>query len=185
MTKIQKTEGDLEALKSDLAQALNLETGSKKSEVTINSTTGHIIVKVTLHSPFSFVDWPEPPINIHLVIYRAGAKMRFKSFSWNGTFRVENKMKSRESIVLPFTVRTSAHKEVKCQSSRNPSNSSPPPHRPLLVSCSISSGVSSTCIVAEFLVLLLCINVFFMRDLTCTFMGCISYFSRLFSLLLF
>ena len=46
MTKIQKTEGDLEALKSDLAKALNLETSSKKAEVTINSTTGHIIVKV-------------------------------------------------------------------------------------------------------------------------------------------
>lgn len=46
LTKIQKTEGDLEALKSDLAKALNLETGSKKPEVTINSTTGHIIVKV-------------------------------------------------------------------------------------------------------------------------------------------
>ncbi|KAE8557252.1 hypothetical protein EYB25_001958 [Talaromyces marneffei] len=45
LTKIQKTEGDLEALKSDLAKALNLETGSKKPEVTINSTTGHIIVK--------------------------------------------------------------------------------------------------------------------------------------------
>ena len=46
LTKIQKTEGDLEALKSDLAKALNLETSSKKAEVTINSTTGHIIVKV-------------------------------------------------------------------------------------------------------------------------------------------
>jgi hypothetical protein len=46
LTKIQKTEGDLEALKSDLGKALNLETGSKKPEVTINSTTGHIIVKV-------------------------------------------------------------------------------------------------------------------------------------------
>jgi large subunit ribosomal protein L49 len=46
LTKIQKTEGDLEALKSDLAKALNLETGSKKPEITINSTTGHIIVKV-------------------------------------------------------------------------------------------------------------------------------------------
>jgi large subunit ribosomal protein L49 len=45
LTKIQKTEGDLEALKSDLAKALNLETGSKKPEITINSTTGHIIVK--------------------------------------------------------------------------------------------------------------------------------------------
>lgn len=52
LTKIQKTEGDLEALKSDLAKALNLETGSKKPEITINSTTGHIIVKVCRDQDF-------------------------------------------------------------------------------------------------------------------------------------
>lgn len=52
LTKIQKTEGDLEALRSDLAKALNLEEESgssqskKNSAVTINSTNGHIIVKV-------------------------------------------------------------------------------------------------------------------------------------------
>ncbi|KAH8692652.1 mitochondrial large subunit ribosomal protein-domain-containing protein [Talaromyces proteolyticus] len=49
LTKIQKTEGDLEALRSDLARTLGLETGdprAKKSpEVTINPTNGHIVVK--------------------------------------------------------------------------------------------------------------------------------------------
>ncbi|KAL1962083.1 hypothetical protein VTN77DRAFT_611 [Rasamsonia byssochlamydoides] len=48
-TKIQKTEGDLEALRSDLARALGLESGepnAKKSpDVTINRLNGHIIVK--------------------------------------------------------------------------------------------------------------------------------------------
>ncbi|KAL1885156.1 54S ribosomal protein img2, mitochondrial [Paecilomyces lecythidis] len=46
-TKIQKTEGDLEALRSDLARALGLESGdSRKSpDVTINRLNGHIIVK--------------------------------------------------------------------------------------------------------------------------------------------
>jgi large subunit ribosomal protein L49 len=51
-TKIQKTEGDLEALRSDLARALGLESGdpnAKKSpDVTINRLNGHIIVKVRL-----------------------------------------------------------------------------------------------------------------------------------------
>lgn len=49
LTKIQKTEGDLEVLRSDLAKALNLESDEsqpkKKSEVTINQLNGHIIVK--------------------------------------------------------------------------------------------------------------------------------------------
>ncbi|KAL2014211.1 hypothetical protein VTN00DRAFT_1736 [Thermoascus crustaceus] len=47
-TKIQKTEGDLEALRSDLARALGLESGDgrkKSPDVTINRLNGHIIVK--------------------------------------------------------------------------------------------------------------------------------------------
>ncbi|KAL1857785.1 54S ribosomal protein img2, mitochondrial [Paecilomyces lecythidis] len=47
-TKIQKTEGDLEALRSDLARALGLESGdsrNKSPDVTINRLNGHIIVK--------------------------------------------------------------------------------------------------------------------------------------------
>ncbi|PYH92764.1 hypothetical protein BO71DRAFT_17874 [Aspergillus ellipticus CBS 707.79] len=42
-TKLQKTEGDLDALKSDLAQFLGIE--KKSSDVTINRLNGHIIVK--------------------------------------------------------------------------------------------------------------------------------------------
>lgn len=49
-TKIQKTEGDLEALRTDLARALGLEpadgSGKKSPDVTINQLNGHIIVKV-------------------------------------------------------------------------------------------------------------------------------------------
>lgn len=49
-TKIQKTEGDLEALRSDLARALGLESKSTKSpDVFINHTNGHIVVKVKHH----------------------------------------------------------------------------------------------------------------------------------------
>lgn len=48
-TKIQKTEGDLEALRSDLARYLGLESGDprapKSPDVTINRLNGHIIVK--------------------------------------------------------------------------------------------------------------------------------------------
>ncbi|KAL2222893.1 putative mitochondrial large ribosomal subunit L49 [Thermoascus aurantiacus ATCC 26904] len=48
-TKIQKTEGDLEALRTDLARALGLEpadgSGKKSPDVTINQLNGHIIVK--------------------------------------------------------------------------------------------------------------------------------------------
>lgn len=44
LTKIQKTEGDLDALRSDLAQTLGIDTRSP--DVSINRLTGHIIVKV-------------------------------------------------------------------------------------------------------------------------------------------
>jgi len=48
-TKIQKTEGDLEALRNDLARTLGLESGdpraAKSPEVAINRLNGHIIVK--------------------------------------------------------------------------------------------------------------------------------------------
>ncbi|KAB8202849.1 Mitochondrial large subunit ribosomal protein Img2 [Aspergillus parasiticus SU-1] len=48
-TKIQKTEGDLDALRSDLARYLGLESGEprspKSSDITINRLNGHIIVK--------------------------------------------------------------------------------------------------------------------------------------------
>ncbi len=51
-TKIQKTEGDLDALRNDLARYLGLESGernsAKSSEITINRLNGHIIVKVRL-----------------------------------------------------------------------------------------------------------------------------------------
>lgn len=51
-TKIQKTEGDLEALRTDLSRALGLESGDsrgkKSPDVTINRLNGHIIVKVRL-----------------------------------------------------------------------------------------------------------------------------------------
>lgn len=48
LTKIQRTEGDLEALRTDLGRALGLECRKSKkiSDVTINQLTGHIIVKV-------------------------------------------------------------------------------------------------------------------------------------------
>ncbi|CRG85960.1 mitochondrial large ribosomal subunit L49, putative [Talaromyces islandicus] len=54
LTKIQKTEGDLEALKSDLTRALGLDSvksysrgprHKKTPEITINQLNGHIIVK--------------------------------------------------------------------------------------------------------------------------------------------
>ncbi|KAL2835626.1 mitochondrial large subunit ribosomal protein-domain-containing protein [Aspergillus pseudoustus] len=48
-TKIQKTEGDLDSLRSDLARYLGLESGdpkgAKSPDVTINRLNGHIIVK--------------------------------------------------------------------------------------------------------------------------------------------
>ncbi|GLA22514.1 hypothetical protein AnigIFM63326_003428 [Aspergillus niger] len=48
-TKLQKTEGDLDALRNDLAQYLGLESGDprapKSPDVTINRLNGHIIVK--------------------------------------------------------------------------------------------------------------------------------------------
>lgn len=47
LTKIQKTEGDLDALRSDLAQTLGVDTRSP--DVSINRLTGHIIVKVCFH----------------------------------------------------------------------------------------------------------------------------------------
>jgi hypothetical protein len=66
-TKIQKTEGDLEALRNDLARTLGLESGdpraAKSPEVAINRLNGHIVVKVSL-PPFpgslsAAMSWPE------------------------------------------------------------------------------------------------------------------------------
>ncbi|KAJ5135180.1 uncharacterized protein N7515_004458 [Penicillium bovifimosum] len=46
LTKIQKTEGDLDALRNDLACALGVVDGNKPNpDVTLNRLTGHIIVK--------------------------------------------------------------------------------------------------------------------------------------------
>ncbi|GAB1211714.1 hypothetical protein ATERTT37_000838 [Aspergillus terreus] len=42
-TKIQKTEGDLDALRTDLARYLNIDP--KSPDVTINRLNGHIVVK--------------------------------------------------------------------------------------------------------------------------------------------
>ncbi|KAL3457882.1 mitochondrial large subunit ribosomal protein-domain-containing protein [Aspergillus heterothallicus] len=48
-TKVQKTEGDLDSLRNDLARYLGLESGdpkgAKSPDITINRLTGHIIVK--------------------------------------------------------------------------------------------------------------------------------------------
>ncbi|KAL4810263.1 mitochondrial large subunit ribosomal protein-domain-containing protein [Aspergillus unguis] len=48
-TKIQKTEGDLDALRSDLARYLGLESGernaAKSSDISINRLNGHITIK--------------------------------------------------------------------------------------------------------------------------------------------
>jgi large subunit ribosomal protein L49 len=49
-TKIQKTEGDLDSLRNDLARYLGLESGDpkgvKSSDITVNRLNGHIVVKV-------------------------------------------------------------------------------------------------------------------------------------------
>ncbi|OQD63543.1 hypothetical protein PENPOL_c009G09843 [Penicillium polonicum] len=46
LTKLQKTEGDLDALRNDLACALGVVDGNKPNpDVTLNRLTGHIIVK--------------------------------------------------------------------------------------------------------------------------------------------
>ncbi|KZN93159.1 39S ribosomal protein [Penicillium chrysogenum] len=46
LTKLQKTEGDLDALRNDLASALGVVDGNKPNpDVTLNRLTGHINVK--------------------------------------------------------------------------------------------------------------------------------------------
>lgn len=53
-TKIQKTEGDVDALRSDLALYLGLESGDPRAptnpDVSLNRLNGHITVKVCLRS---------------------------------------------------------------------------------------------------------------------------------------
>ncbi|CAG7918362.1 unnamed protein product [Penicillium olsonii] len=48
LTKVQKTEGDLDALRNDLAVALGVTDvrGKPNPDVTLNRLTGHIIIKV-------------------------------------------------------------------------------------------------------------------------------------------
>ncbi|CAG8180807.1 unnamed protein product [Penicillium salamii] len=52
LTKVQKTEGDLDALRNDLAIALGVTDvrGKPNPDVTLNRLTGHIIIKVCLKS---------------------------------------------------------------------------------------------------------------------------------------
>ena len=49
-TKLRKTEGDLETLRTHLMRALKLE--DRPSDVTVNHTNGHITVKVCTYSLF-------------------------------------------------------------------------------------------------------------------------------------
>ncbi|KAL4926298.1 mitochondrial 54S ribosomal protein mL49 [Aspergillus undulatus] len=48
-TKIQKTEGDMDAMRNDLARYLGLESGErnapKSADITVNRLNGHIVVK--------------------------------------------------------------------------------------------------------------------------------------------
>jgi large subunit ribosomal protein L49 len=85
LTKIQRTEGDLEALRTDLGRALGLECRKSKkiNDVTINQLNGHIIVKVRVLRPtklFACV-----PSTLTFFCFRVGGNPRYKSFSWSGT----------------------------------------------------------------------------------------------------
>lgn len=54
-TKVQKTEGDLDALRDDLAVYLGLEAGGphgqKSPDISINRLNGHIVIKVCFVCP--------------------------------------------------------------------------------------------------------------------------------------
>lgn len=54
-TKIQKTEGDVDALRKDVALYLGLESGDPRAptnpDVSLNRLNGHITVKVCFRSP--------------------------------------------------------------------------------------------------------------------------------------
>ena len=64
-TSIRKTEGDLDALRNDLARYLGLESGDeqgpKSPEVEINRRTGHIIIKVCDGRKFLEICWWNTP----------------------------------------------------------------------------------------------------------------------------
>lgn len=81
-TKIQKTEGDMDALKNDLALYLDARS-PKSAEVTVNRLNGHIIVKVRVHRSLSIchmqlVQKPNP-------IHRDGGNPRSSNSFWSGT----------------------------------------------------------------------------------------------------
>ncbi|KAK2754014.1 hypothetical protein FQN54_007183 [Arachnomyces sp. PD_36] len=101
-TKIQKTEGDLDALRSDLARALGLESsGSAKSpEVVVNRTNGHIVVKVgdTLRSRYL-----DTPIGVAVYgilelgtnsVHRDGENLRSSNFYRTANSRYQNYLPS-------------------------------------------------------------------------------------------
>lgn len=70
LTKIQKTEGDLDALRNDLAITLGDADGHKPNpDVTLNRLTGHIIVKVR-EIRIACLSYP------HLTSLRDGANLR-------------------------------------------------------------------------------------------------------------
>jgi large subunit ribosomal protein L49 len=62
LTKIQKTEGDLDALRSDLTRALAPELGDprgkKSPDVSVNRLNGHIVVKVRIINHLTHLPLP-------------------------------------------------------------------------------------------------------------------------------
>lgn len=73
LTKLQKTEGDLDALRNDLASALGVVDGNKPNpDVTLNRLTGHIIVKVCSLLMVLIISQQKL-----ISLYRAGANPRF------------------------------------------------------------------------------------------------------------
>lgn len=68
LTKIQKTEGDLDALREDLAYTLGID--QRSPDVSINRLNGHIIVKVWLYSD------TQNGLDMRLTLNRAGGNPR-------------------------------------------------------------------------------------------------------------
>lgn len=88
LTKIQKTEGDLDAFRNDLAISLGIDTRSP--DVSINRLTGHIIVKVGLQFSRQIAKSDSNSMNVVLIftfLHRAGANPRLSNFFRNGIFK--------------------------------------------------------------------------------------------------
>jgi hypothetical protein len=78
LTRVQRTEGDMDALRDDLVQALGVDS----ADVQVNRLNGHIVVKVCVLSRTVAAQCVRRSANVFM--YRAGGNQKYNNFFSTG-----------------------------------------------------------------------------------------------------